>query len=272
MARSDNAVGLTQVTGAAAAIRERWPQDDGSYAGVTAISHLGTVPALNFAHVSYAGGVEVTSIFAGANSDGFQSTVAAGNGVGVFWGGRAAWFTELTGGPLVNECACWSLRATIAYDPFGAQSFLDQGIVVLAGNNNSMFANGTNKAGIQFGATNTAEVRFRAIAVQGGAVTVNSIVNAAVTPLTGLYNTYEIRIISGSNSLLPQAFGVLNGQIVTPRFSFGVAAGLLPGPAAEGGGFTGYTLGVLNISNANVPTMHVQELVVTAAQSERDLF
>lgn len=272
MARTDNAVGLTVVDGAAAAIRARWPIDDGGYAAATALGHLGISPVTAFQHVAYVGGTEATSVFAGANSDGLISTVAGGNGAGVFWAGRAAWFTELTGGPVVAECACWSLRVTMAYDPFGAQSFLDQGIVILAGNNNSMFANGTNKAGIQFGATNTAEVRFRAIQTQGGAVTVNNIVPAILTPNTGLYNTYELRVISGNNVQLPTCFGLINVQVVTPRFQFGAGPALLPGPAAEGGGFTGYTLGVLNISSANVPTLHVQEICITAAQSERDLF
>lgn len=270
--RADNAVGLTQVTGAAASIRSRWPTDETNGGNVLSLAHLGTTPVWAWTATSYAAGTQTQLVFAGSDAVAFQSTAAGGNGYGVTFNARTSFFTELTGGPVIEDCCCWSIRATIAYPvPVGA-SLLDHGIFIYAGVNNSMFANGTNKAAVQFGATGPAEVRLRAIQAQGGPVTVNDIVPSGLTPNLALYNTYELRVISGSNVQLPQVFGLINGQIVTPRRPWGAAAALLPGPAAQGGGFFGYTLGALNISAGNYPNMYVHEVVVTAAQSERDLF
>lgn len=268
--RSDNAVGLAQVTGAACSLRLRWPQDNGGGGGNNGVAHLGTTPTQQFTVTSFAAGTEQQTLFQGCSSTAFQSTAAAGNGFGIFWSGRASWFTEQVGGPLVNDFCCWSIRATIAYDAPGGASLLDHGIFIFAGSNNTMFSAAPN-AGIQLGCTGPAEFRMRAVRQNGGAVTVNDVVAAGLTPNPALYNTLELRVISGSNTQDPVVFGLINNVVVTPRRSWTAVAGILPPPNIVAGQL-GYQLGVINISSGNFPNMHVHEIVVSAAQKEGDLF
>lgn len=278
MARIDTAVGNTQVTGAAASVRYRWPEHGNNGGSGNALAHLGTVPDLTFSVVSYAGGGQARTKFAGAAAVAFKSTVAAGNGFGINWGSnRIDLLTARPGGTLVHDFRCMSIRATIAYDLAAGASLLDHGICIFTGNQNSMFPGGANpSAGVQFGCTGLVgglpEYRLRSVIAQAGAVVVNDIVSAANSPSMQLFNTYEIRYIGSPNAATdPVFFALLNNVVVTPKHIATAGAGLFPPPDAQGGGQLGYNVGCLNISAANFPNMYVSEFVLTFAQSEGDL-
>lgn len=234
-----------------------------------ALAHGGPVPSEQVTQTSYGGGTDAVGVFAGAAAIDQISTVAANNGHSVIFNTRASIFTELCGGPVVDDLCCWSIRATFACQGITGPSLLDHGIFILQGNYNAWAAGAG--AGIQFGPTDVAEIRMRAKVTAAGAVTVNDIVAAALTPNLALYNTYELRAISGSNVTQPVCFGLINGQVATPKRQFGAAAALLPGPSKVGG-FYGYSFGLINISAGVVPHMWVHEIVITGAQKEADLF
>lgn len=268
--RVDTGIGNSQVTGAASQWRMFWPRGIQDGGDPTGVAHGSAQADSGFVVTAYAAGTQQTLIFAGTGAAAvdFKSTVAAGNGFGLGVSRAFSVFNERSGGRIVSETACMEWRATIAFtNPAGATA-LDHGIFVLPGNQNTMQA--AANAGIQFGVSGPQQISLIARAVNGGALTVNQVVAAALTPNVTKFNTYALRMISGSASSDPVVFGLINNVVVTNRVALTAAAALLPQQNVVVGNL-GYRFHVINISAANVPDMFVHDVVLTCAQNEADL-
>lgn len=275
MARFSQGVGNVQVTGAAATLRVRWPRGITDGGDTTGIAKFGPQEINGFTQTSFAAGTQATDVAAGAAAVNFKSALGGGApnspGIGLGYSRRLSWFTERPGGPLLDGWTCFSFRLTVAYDNPAGVIAGDLGIVLTCGNQNSVNADGLGaNAGVIFGPNNVSTITLRARRANAGAQTVTDNVAAGSTPDITKFNTYDLRIVSGSNTSDPVLFGLINGVVVTPRRAWTAAAALLPPPNAVAGNF-GYQFWVLNRSAGGVANMHIHEILLTAAQSEGDL-
>lgn len=263
-------VANAQIAGAASVLRSRWPRGITDGGDATAVDKFGTADVNNYSITAYAGGTQQTLVVNGVAAVDFKAT-ATPTGFGVAYSRRLSWFTERSGGKLYDGWTCWSFRATLQFDNPPGVITGDCGIVLACGNNNSVNGDGiSTNPGVIFGPNNADNITLRARRVNGGAQTVTDVVAAALTPTLTKFNTYDLRIVSGSASSDPVLYGLINGVVVTPRIPWTAAAALLPPPNAVAGNF-GYTLAAINRGGGGVPNMYVHELLLTAAQSEADL-
>lgn len=268
MSRVDIAAGGISFPGAGAALRVHWLIGY-TDAGNVGTAKFGAQDVGGFSMTSYGGGTFAPAVTAGAAGISFPS-VGAALGYGVNWNKRIGWFTERTG-PVTADWSCWSFRATIAFTaPTGAVGG-DVGLVLWCGNQTSMNGTGADtNAGVRFGPSNVGEVRLQARQANAGALTVNTAVAASLTPDLTKFNTYEIRVVSGSNASDPVLSCLINGVKVISNVSWTAAAGLLPPPNAVAGQ-VGYISTLVNRSATVVANMVTSEYVITAAQSEEFL-
>lgn len=273
MSRLSLGVGNTQINGAGAALQARWPRGITDGGDATAPAKFGAQEYNGFGLIAYGGPGQQTLISAGAAAVDFQSTAGApGGGFGVQYAKTLSWYTERTGGSLLDGWSCWSIRSTFASDnPAGAFQ-MDCGLFITAPNQNQVLGNGVVQTlpGVVFGPANAQHIALRARAVNGAALTVNDGVAAGLTPDITKYNTYELQIFSGSAASDPVLIALINGVQVLGPYAWTAAAALLPGPGAIAG-WPGYKAGVVNNANANVANLYVHELCLTAGQTAADV-
>lgn len=225
-----------QLSGAAARLRIYWP-DKATDTGYGTVAKLGaqamqqgatgTAGVGAISNTIY-GGVDVVKLLGGA-----------------FWiAPGSTWFTERTGGAVVCDTACVEARLTVGFDNLAGVSPADMGIVICNGGvSNGMNQDGTaTNAGVVFGPQNAQTVQLRARAANAGPQTVTETVTAANTPDITKFNTYAIRIVSGSSTSDPVLFGLINGRVVTQRYPWTAAAGVLPGIGQVSGSATGWKI------------------------------
>ena len=263
MSRHPIAVANASIPGASARWRMYWPGDYGS-TGATDEAKYGPNPVRG---VGGFGGAQAVANYGGAQC--IDQPCAAGSSQGQFCSSRLSWFTERAGGTVTDEFSCASIRLTAAFI-VTAPVLQDLGCVIACGTLNKTIVH-DNNAGVEFGPVNAQAVAFRAVQIHGGPLTVNFAVPAALTPDLTKYNTFELRVVSGSANSDPVAFGLINGQVATPRFAWTAAAGLLPPPANGNGGAPAYYMGALNAANGLCPHMYIHEVCWTAAGSESGL-
>jgi len=270
MARFSQGTGNVQVTGAAATLRVRWPRGIVDGGDNTGVAKFGPQELNGFTTTSFAGGTQATDVAAGAAAINFKST-AGPTGFGVAYSRRLSWFTERAGGPVLDGWSCFSFRITVAYDNPAGVIAGDLGIIITCGNQNDVNGDGvTTHAGVIFGPNNVSTITLRARQANAGAQTVTDNVSVANTPDITKFNTYDVRVIGGSNTSDPVLFGLINNVVVTPRRAWTAAAALLPPPNAVVGNF-GYQFAAVNRAGGGVANMRVHEVLLTAAQSEGDL-
>jgi len=271
MARFSQGTGNVQVTGAASTLRVRWPRGETLLDAVGA-SKFGPQDTNGFQLTSLGGGASAGAVHAGVACNNFPSAIGAGApntvGVQVAYNNRLTWYTERTGGPVLDGWACWGLRLTVAYDNPAGVIAGDLGIMVTCGNQTVVNADGLSTLpGLLFGPNNANVITLRARAVNAGPQTVTA--NVALATMAQ-FHTYELRMVSGSNTSDPVLFGLIDNVVVTPRIAWTAAAALLPPPNAIAGNY-GYNFAVINHSGGGVANMYIKDVMVTAAQSEGDL-
>ena len=260
----------TLVTGAASTLRVRYPRGITDGGDGTGIAKFGPQELNGYTITAYAGGTQQTLVTKGVAAVDMKSTIAPA-GFGINYGRRLSWYTERPGGPVLDGWACWGLRLTAAFTNPGGVIPGDLGIVIWCGNGTQVNGDGLSTApGVIFGPNNANNITLRARRVNAGPQTVTDVVPAGNTPDLTKFNTYELRIVTGSPSSDPQLFGLINGRVVTGRHLWTAAAAVLPPPDAIAGNY-GYVFAVVNRAAGGVPNMYVKEVLLTAAQSEADL-
>jgi hypothetical protein len=223
-----------QVSGAASRLRIYWP-DKATDTGYGTASKLGAQAMQQGATGTAGGGTITNTIYGGVDVIKLLG--------GAYWiAPGSVFFTERTGGAVVCDTACAELRLTVAFDNPGGVVAGDMGLVICNGGISSgMNQNGTaTNAGVVFGPQNSQTIQLRARAANAGPQTVTETVSAANTPDITKFNTYALRIVSGSATSDPVLFGLINGRVVTQRYSWTAAAGILPGIGQVSGSPSGW--------------------------------
>lgn len=268
--RLDTAIANTQIPGAGASLRLRWPGIFNSNVSLGAKFGTG---AGNYS-VTNSGGFSLSNIlYKGMACIQFGSNNTAWSWTGV---ANLAWLTERPTVPLTIDHNCYSIRATCAFVTTGPLTG-DYGILIGCGgnlNNGQMnhFGAATN-AGVCFGPTDVGTISLRARATNAGPLTLNQVIKTGFD--TTVFHTYELHIVTGSPSSDPVLFGLIDGVVVTPRISWTAASALLPNPnQGQGSQPFGYTIGWTNQSGLAVgaSNMNIREVLITAAQDEASLF
>ncbi len=256
-------VANSQINGGAATHRMRWPRGMRDGGDPNAVDKFGGQDYNGCVLTNLTGGgTSSTIVYGGAAVIDYVGSL-------VTYSRALSWFTERAGGSLVCDTACLELRVTAAFpNPVGVIA-ADYGLLIYLNNNNGVNGDGTATfPGVIFGPQNANTIQLRARAAYAGLQTVTETVAAAKTPDMTKFNTYAIRVVSGSPSSDPVLFGLINGQVVTDRYSWTAAAGLLPRADAAGGQF-GYQVGFGVHSNGL--HAYIQEVVMTLARTEADL-
>lgn len=267
--RTDQAIANVAVRGAGSRLRVYWPmrQNNATYG----IDKFGASDQSGF---GFGGGGTGNSeaLYNGALAIRMQSS-STPDGNWVQWN-QISPFVERTGGAVIDEGACVSLRVTVAYGGIAGGPVpltFDTGLYVSDFLQNGKPFN-TASAGIEFGVIDTASVSLRSWANNGGgAPQVNEVVAAGLTPDVTLYNTYELQFISGSATSDPVMFGLINGVKVTNEYALTSAAGLVPRPNNNSGN-PGYVVGFTNYSNGILQSAYVHEFCITIAATQADLY
>ena len=264
------AIANSQIPGAGSSLRLRWPGILNSQLSLGA--KLG--PAAGNYTVTNTGGFSVGAVL----YKGMAALQFGSNNTAWSWTGVAnfSWMTERPVAPLTLDHNCYSLRVNAAFVTTGPLVG-DYGLLIGCGgnlNNSQMnhFGAATN-AGICFGPTDVGTISMRARRTNVGALTLNDVIKTGFD--TTQWHTYELRIVTGSPSSDPVLFGLIDGIVVTPRYSWTAAAGLLPNPnQGQGSQPFGYTFGWTNQTGLAVgaSNMNVREALITAAQSEAFLY
>lgn len=265
MSRLDIAAGGLTYPGAGAALRVHWPRGITDGSDATGVDKFGGQDLNGFSVTAYAGGTEATEVTQGAAAVNFKSTNGP-TGYGVNYARTLSWFTERTG-PNVADWNCWSWKATVAFSAAAGALAGDCGLQIWCGNHTTVNGDGTDtSAGVKFGPTDTGVIALQARRADAGALTVNTAVAAGLTPTLTNFNTYELQIITGSNSSDPQLIALINSVVVVGPVSWTAAAGLLPPPNAVAGNF-GYRVALTNRGAGSVASMWVFSATLTAASN-----
>lgn len=269
----DSAVGLSSVPGAAATIRKRWPHSITDPGGANSVAHLGAQTLDGWTVTAYAGGTNTTiGNVAGSVAIGFNSA-AAGVGFGVADASRYTWFTERTGGPVVDEWSCYEARCTMQVPNLAGANALDAGLAIFCGNTNQVLK--ATNPGVILYFSNAQQMKLASRLVAAGALVMNDTIAFPAGFDITQWHTYALRVVTGSNSTDPVLTVLIDGSVVTAgaqaqRISWTNAAGLLPANNAVAGQ-VGYTFSILNTSDGNVASLRFRDFTVTVAQSEAAL-
>ena len=264
-----------EIPGAGAVLRQEWPSTQSNVSTGSA-AKFGISP-LN--PLSSLGGVSpAQTLYGGAACAQFPSA-AADTYSGLTFATNISFYTERTGGAVLDSWSCWSLKLTAAFPALAADIDMDVGIVLGCGGTSSLNYGAVNgpgtltQAGLIFGPTGNGHIALRARAVIGGAETISEQVAAALTPDLTKFNTFEVQFITGSASTDPVVFGLVNGVVVTARYALTAAAGLFPNPLqGSGSNKWGYSYNFLNRSAGNYANVYMKKARLTAAQNAAALF
>lgn len=268
MAQQPTFAANVEVRGAASRLRVYWPARQ-NYNGY-GYDKFGYVDNAGFGFGGSGAGLS-EALYAGVLCQRLQSSNTP-DGNWVQWN-QVSWFTERVGGAIIDESACFEMSVTVAYGGIAGGPVpltFDSGLYI-----SDLLQNGkpfnSVSAGVEFGVVDTGVVSLRAYANNGGGVPqINETVAAALTPDVTKMNTYGVRCITGSPSTDPVLYGLINGQVVTQRYSWTAAAGLMPRPNNNAGN-PGYVVGFTNYSNGILQSAYVHELRLTLAATEADL-
>ena len=251
--------------GAAASLRVHWPEDVTNLTA-TGIMKFGGQAVDGFTLTTGGAGTITTVVANGAAAVALNSP-GVGDTALVSYNRRASWFTEQPPASIIDGESCWAMRAALLWGAIGGAVAGDIGLMISLNGLRQVNADGAgNAAGVIFGPTGPGALTLRARAVHGGPLTVNYTVPALLAPNLTRWATYELRIVSGVGAADPYLVGLVNGQPVTPRYSWTAAAAALPAPNAEAG-WNGYMFSAALRSNGVIPYQAVHGIDLIAAET-----